>query len=86
MPKALPDSYDPKKIYQDLMNRCREAKAWNIRCIVDESWIGPAPFDIMIIDGVYHCRVIATTRRDAFLEVTDKLPVIKFIDDVNGEE
>jgi hypothetical protein len=80
------DDFDPKKIYNDLIDRCRGAKAWYIRCILDESWVGFAPFEMWVQDGIFTCRVVATTRRDAFLEVANKLPVIKFLDDINGIE
>ena len=80
------DEFDPKKIYQDLINRCKEAKAWYIRCILDESWVGFAPFEMWVENGIFTCRVVAPTRRDAFLEVANKLPVIKFLDDINGIE
>jgi hypothetical protein len=73
------DPFDPKKIFDALIKRCKQAKAWEIRCIVDEAFIGPAPFDIYIEDGVFYCRVIAPTLKDAYVEVANKLPVIKFL-------
>jgi hypothetical protein len=80
MPQVIEnDPLDPKKIYDDLVNRCKKAKVYEIQCIVEEWWTGPAPFSIMIIDGVYFCYVIAISKRDAFLEVANKLPVIKFL-------
>jgi hypothetical protein len=81
-----PKDFSPKKIYNELIGRCREAKVWYIRCILDESWVGIAPFEMWIEDGIFTCKVIALSRRDAFLEVTNKLPVIKFLDDVNEPE
>jgi len=84
MPEViLFDPFDPKKIFQDLMKRCKEAKSWNIRCIVDESWTGIAPFNIQIEDGIFNCQVIAPTLKDAYVEVANKLPVIKFLDNKN---
>jgi len=81
MPEVVyEDPFNPKKIYNELIKRCRQAKAWNIRCIVDESWVGVAPFDIMIEDGIFHCKVLAPTLKDAYVEVANKLPVIKFLD------
>lgn len=77
------DLADYKKIYDDLIVRCKSAQAWEIRCIVDESWVGPAPFDIMIVDGTFHCYVIAPTLKDAYTEVSNKLPVITFLDRKN---
>lgn len=79
MSKPLEDSFNHKRIYNELIERCKEAKRWEIRCILDESWVGIAPFDMMIEDGIFICFPIATTRRDAFLEVANKLPVIKFL-------
>ena len=81
-----PKDFSSKKIYNELIVRCKEAKVWYIRCILDESWVGIAPFEMSIEDGIFTCKVIALTRRDAFLEVTNKLPVIKFLDDVNAAE
>ena len=79
MPKAIGDSFNPKKVYDELIGRCKEVKRWEIRCILDESWVGIAPFDMMIEDGIFICYPIAPTRRDAFIEVANKLPVIKFL-------
>ena len=73
------DEFDPKKIFDDLMNRCKEAKEWEIRCIVDEAWVGNTPFKIKIEDGIYCCKVITPTLRDAFILVANSLPVIKFL-------
>jgi hypothetical protein len=73
------DPFDPKKIYEALIKRCKAVKRYEIRCIIDESWIGIAPFDMIIEDGIFICYPIAPTRRDAFLEVANKLPVIKFL-------
>jgi hypothetical protein len=74
------DPFDPKKIYEALIERCKNAKLWEIKCIIDESWVGIAPFDIYIVDGIFHCKVIAPTLKDAYIAVANKLPVIKFID------
>lgn len=76
---AAPKDFNPKKIYEDLIKRCKEVKVWEIRCIIEESWIGVAPFDIIIEDGIFTCRVVAPTKRDAFLQVVNKLPVVKFL-------
>lgn len=77
------DPIDPKKVYTDLMNRCYEAKEFNIRCIVNEVFVmnGTMPFDLMIKDGIYCCRVIATSRKEALKLVSDTIPVIMFIQD-----
>lgn len=79
MPEVKDEPFNPKKIYNDLIARCKEAKAWYIRCIVDESFVGYAPFDIIIENGIFNCRVIAPTLKDAYIEVANKLPVIKFL-------
>lgn len=73
------DEFNLNKIYDDLIQRCKEVKRWEIRCIVDESWIGIAPFDILIEDGIFICFPVAPTLREAFIEVATKLPVIKFL-------
>lgn len=73
------DDFNPKRIYDALIKRCKTAKVWEIRCIIDESWIGIAPFNIIIEDGIFICKVIAPTKRDAFLEVSNSLPVIRFL-------
>lgn len=73
------DPWDPKKIYDELIERCKAIRMWEIRCIVDESWVGIAPFDIVIQDGIFICYVAAPSRREAFLEVVNKLPVVKFL-------
>ena len=80
------DPFDPKKIYQALIKRCKAAKSWTIRCIVDESWVGIAPFNIMIVDGIFHCDVVAPTLKDAYIIVAQKLPVVKFLDRRKDEE
>lgn len=74
------DPIDPKKIYQALIKRCKAAQSWNIRCIVDEAWVGLAPFNIMIVDGIFHCTVIAPTLKEAYIMVSAQLPVIRFLD------
>ena len=73
------DPFDPKKIYNDLIKRCKAVNKYEIRCIIDESWVGIAPFDMIIEDGIFICYPIAPSRRDAFLEVANKLPVIRFL-------
>lgn len=80
------DPFNPKKIYEDLIARCKKAKAYYIRCIIDESFVGYSPFPTIIQDGVYIFKVIDNNRRDAFLQVANKLPVVKFLDDVNAPE
>lgn len=81
------DPIDPKKVYDDLMKRCSEAKEFFIRCVVDEVFVmnGTMPFDLRVKDGIYCCRVIATTRKEALKIVGDTMPVIMFIADDDEE-
>ena len=84
MPEIIEaDEFDPKKIYDDLIKGCMEAKEWEIRCIVEESYVGQAPFKIRIEDGIYYCKVVTPTLRDAFILVANSLPVIKFLNYTN---
>ena len=86
MPNTIEDDdFDPKKIYDDLIKRCQETKRWEIRCIVEEDYIGHPSFEITIIDGVYYCYPITPTLRDAFILVAVSLPVIKFLNYTNDE-
>ena len=83
MPEIIEaDEFNPKKIFDALVERCKEMKSWDIRCIVDESWYinGIVPFNIKMKDGVYTCTVIAPTKKDALIKVADHMPVIKFLD------
>ena len=75
---AVWEPEDPGKIYKDLIKRCKEAREWCIKCLVDEAWVPPKGFilDYFIGDGVYYFRVIATTHREAMLKVVDNVPVI----------
>jgi hypothetical protein len=41
------------------------------------------PFDLSIKDGVFTCRVVCSTYREAQTIVGNTLPVIKFIEDPN---
>jgi hypothetical protein len=82
---AEDDGFDPEKIYDNLIKGCQEAKLWLVKCYVDESFIfnGKFPFPIIIVDGVYYCRVIAPSMIDAMKVVCDFMPVIKFVNDEN---
>jgi hypothetical protein len=73
------DPFNPKKIFDDLITRCKKVRKYEIRCIVEESWVGAAPFDLIIQDGVFTCFVVAESKRDAFIMVANKLPVIRFL-------
>ena len=77
------DAFDPKKAYQNLMNRLRTSKEWTIVCIVDESCfvgLGSLPFKTTIQNGRYFCQVFAPTKHDAMQTVANHLPVIAFLE------
>lgn len=87
MPNVIEaDDFNPKKIYDSLIARCKQAKVWNICCIVDESFVGIAPFDIIIQDGIFICKVVAPSKRDALIKVANSLPVIKFFNSSEYDE
>ena len=76
------DDFNPKKIADDLFERCKRAKQWFVYCYIDEAWTGsdkPFPFQMEIVDGVVGCRVVCSTYTEAQKIVADFLPVIKFI-------
>jgi hypothetical protein len=80
------DDFDPKQIYDDMIGRAKQAKAWFIYCYIEEEWMprGEAlPFDLSIKDVVFTCRVVCPTYREAQTIVGNTLPVIKFIEDPN---
>ena len=80
---AEADDFNPKKIYDDLIKRVKETKEWFIYCIVSEEWLPkePLPFTFKIYDGIYSCRVLCATYKQAQIIVANKLPVIRFIED-----
>jgi hypothetical protein len=80
------DDFNPKKIYNDLISRAKQAKSWFVSCYIEEEWMpkGEAlPFDLSIKNGVFTCRVVCATYKDAQTIVANTLPVIKFIEDPN---
>tara|TARA_R110000868_G_scaffold62833_1_gene189751 strand:- start:1429 stop:1695 length:267 start_codon:yes stop_codon:yes gene_type:complete len=82
------DDFNPKKIYDNLIKGCREVKVWEIKCIVEESWVikGVVPFTIRMVDGIYNCSVLASSRKEALIKVADFMPVILFVsEDEEGE-
>ena len=84
--KMVDDDYpSPKKIYDDLISRCKEVQVFYIRCILDESWVGIAPFNMTILDGVFTCEVYATSYSEAIFQMVEKLPIIKFLDEEDEE-
>ena len=77
------DEFDPRRIYNELIKRAKQAKAWFVTCYVDEEWVPqgkPLPFDLSIKDGIFTCRVICPTYREAQTIVANTLPVIRFIE------
>jgi hypothetical protein len=76
------DDFNPKKIYNNLIARCKQAKSYTICCVVEESYIfnGVVPFDMVIRDGMYFCKVIAPSLKEAYVIVANTLPVITFIE------
>lgn len=84
MPEVVEyDPFDPKKIYDDLIKRAKQAKAWYLYCYVDEAWVPKKvlPFELEIINGVFCCRVVTNTFTEAQKIIANNLPVIKFIDE-----
>ena len=84
MPKIIDDDFDPKSVYDDLMKRIRQSKEWFVCCYVAEEWIPMGklpPFDVIVKDGIYICRVICSTYTEAQNIVLEHLPVIKFIEE-----
>lgn len=78
------DSFDHKKIYQDLIDGCKKVRAFDIKCIVDEGWTGfykKTPFPVFIIDGIVICRVVAPSLNEARSMVADEIPVIRFLEE-----
>jgi len=84
MPKIIEeDDFNPKKIYDDMLKRAKQAKEWYVSCYIEEEWMPkgePLPFDLSIKDGVFVCRVICPSYREAQTIVENVLPVIKFIE------
>jgi hypothetical protein len=80
---VAPEEFNPKKIYNDLIKRCKQVREWYVYCLVDESWIPKEspPFDMVILNGIFCCRVIAITHNQAIKMVNDYMPVIRFIDE-----
>jgi hypothetical protein len=76
------DEFDPKKIYNDLIKRCKKAKEWYVYCIADEAWVpkGNEPFEIIIKNGILQCRVVSYTLIEALKLIANNVPVIQFIE------
>ena len=57
------------------------------RSYIEEEWMpkgDPLPFDLSIKDGVFTCKVICPTYREAQTIVGNTLPVIRFIEDADN--
>ena len=79
--------FNPKKVYDDMMERVKQAKEWYVTCYIEEEWFPkgePLPFDLSIKDGVFTCRVICTTYTEAQTIVANTLPVVRFIESPDG--
>ena len=81
------DEFDPKRIADEMIKRCLNAREWIIKCYVQEEWFinGVVPFNISMKDGLYTCKVIAPTKLAALKKVEDYMPVIKFVEKDNDE-
>ena len=79
------DEFDPKRIADEMIKRCLNAREWTIKCYVQEEWFinGVVPFNISMKDGLYTCKVIAATKLAALKKVEEYMPVIKFVEDDN---
>ena len=88
MPNVIEaDDFNPEKVYDDLMERVKQAREWYVSCYIEEEWMpkgDPLPFDLSIKDGVFTCKVICPTYREAKTIVGNTLPVIKFIEDADN--
>jgi hypothetical protein len=80
------DDFNPKRIADALFKRMKQAKEWFVSCYIEEEWMPkgePLPFDLSIKDGVFTCRVVCATYKEAQTIVANALPGIKFIEDPN---
>ena len=77
------EDFDPKKIADEMIKRCLNAREWVIECYVQEEWFinGTVPFTIGMKDGIYTCKVIAPTKLEALKKVKEYMPVIRFINE-----
>lgn len=78
------DDFNPKKLTDDLIERCKKAKEWFVYCYIDEGWSPngkPFPFEMRIVDGIVGCRVVCSTYNEAQTMVANFLPVIRFINE-----
>lgn len=82
------EPFDPRKIYRDLIKRCKAVREWYVFCIVDEGWIPTKtlPFEMNIFNGIFICRVFAETYNESLKIINENLPVVKFIDEPDDFE
>jgi hypothetical protein len=84
MPNIIEDDpLNPKTIYDNLIERCKQAREWYVTCYIEEEWVPVGkslPFDMNIVNGIVFCKVICETYKQAQILVSDFLPVIKFVD------
>jgi hypothetical protein len=85
MPEILErDPFDPKKICDELIKRCKQSKCWYFKCIVDEAWVPkkslPMTMKLIIKDGIYYIQVISPTIKQAIISILENIPVLKFLD------
>ena len=81
------DEFNPKKIADEMIKRCLDAREWIIKCYVQEEWFinGIVPFTISMKDGLYTCKVIAPSKEAAIKKVEEYMPVIKFVEKDDNE-
>ena len=81
------DEFNPKKIADEMIKRCLDAREWIIKCYVQEEWFinGVVPFTINMKDGLYTCKVIAPSKEAAIKKVEEYMPVIKFVEKDDNE-
>lgn len=77
---------DPKLIFDSLMNSCRKAKLFVIKCEIDDDYApnGVAPFDYKMKQGFASCKIIASSLEEAKEKVLNYLPVVRFLDEGVG--
>lgn len=83
------DSFNPKKIYDSLIKRCKQAQEWVLYCQIDLTELrfnGTFPFRVRILEDYAQCFVVSSSKKEAMKMVSDFLPVIVFIEDENDKD
>ena len=78
------EEFNPKKIYDDLIDRAKQAKAWHVYCELEDEWIlkvKSLPFDMRIKDDICSCVVICPSYKEAQTIVANTLPVVRFFEE-----